>query len=354
MEPSRRTCGCRGRSPSSSPSTAGGTRPPHPARPSGAGNRRSHHERWPLFSAPAPSRPLSAPPGRRRKAHRAFSCLPRPSVSLLPAPAAGSTCPMTSGSRPCRGCPSGPSRTSRWSRHPPRRHRRSPSPASRPATPAPSVWQTAFRPALTCSLVSSQGLRPGCSRKQCPDEPAPSLRPHYTGISATTGRSAGAHRDGTQHLAASGGLVRSLSPRSIAGAVSARAFPCFRTQAADQARATCTPGTAWPAIRASARLLPGRALSPRFRCRFILSALQRWFTRVRLPGPRLTALTPPFPHRSPRQSSASAACGGLTPPPAGRRRRATKPSSCVQQAHQVIASYSGDSFPRTRRKMPGT
>jgi hypothetical protein len=45
--------------------------------------------------------------------------------------------------------------------------------------------------------------------------------------------------------------------------------------------------------RVSARLIPGRALSPRFRCRFILSALQRWFTRVRLPGPRLTALTPP-------------------------------------------------------------
>ena len=106
--------------------------------------------------------------------------------------------------------------------------------------------------------------------------------------------------------------------------------------------------------RVSARLIPGRALSPRFRCRFILSTLQRWFTRVRLPGPRLTALTPPFPHRSPRQSSASAACGGLTPPPAGRRRRATKPSSCVQQAHRVIASYSGDSFPRTRRKMPMT
>jgi hypothetical protein len=60
----------------------------------------------------------------------------------------------------------------------------------------------------------------------------------------------------------------------------------------------------------------------------------------------------PFPHRSARQSSASAPCGGLTPPPAGRRRRATKPSSRVQQAHRVIASYSGDSFPRTRRKKP--
>jgi hypothetical protein len=34
------------------------------------------------------------------------------------------------------------------------------------------------------------------------------------------------------------GLVRSLSPRHAAGTVSARAFPCVRTQAADRARAT--------------------------------------------------------------------------------------------------------------------
>ena len=119
-------------------------------------------------------------------------------------------------------------------------------------------------------------------------------------------------------------------------------------------------GLAPPARRAppgqqyghSARLIPGRALSPRFRCRLLLSTLQRWFTRVRLPGPRLTALTPPFPHRSAPQSSARAPCGGLTPPPAGRRRRATKPSSRMQLRRPVIASYYGDSFPRPRRKMP--
>ena len=104
--------------------------------------------------------------------------------------------------------------------------------------------------------------------------------------------------------------------------------------------------------RVSARLIPGRTLSPRFRCRLLLSTLQRWFTRVRLPGPCLTALTPPFPHRSAPQSSARAPCGGLTPPPAGRRRRATRPSSHVQLCRPVIASYYGDSFPRPRRKMP--
>src|ERR1017187_1369265 len=33
-----------------------------------------------------------------------------------------------------------------------------------------------------------------------PDEPAPSLRPHYRGFTATTGRSASRYRDGTQRL----------------------------------------------------------------------------------------------------------------------------------------------------------
>ena len=209
-----------------------------------------------------------------------------------------------------------------------------------PATPAPSVWQTAFLPALTCSLASSQGLRPGCSGKQCPDEPAPSLRPRYRSLTATTGRSAGARRDGTQHLAVSAAWCAPSRARIMRA-------QCQRAPSRVSAREPQT-GLAPPARRAppgqqyghSARLIPGRALSPRFRCRLLISTLQRWFTRVRLPGPRLTALTPPFPHRSAPQSSARAPCGGLTPPPAGRRRRATKPSSHVQQA-SVIASYRG-------------
>ena len=168
----------------------------------------------------------------------------------------------------------------------------------------------------------------------------PSLRPHYTGIAATTGRSAGARRDGTQHLAVSAAWCAPSRARSLRA-------QCQRAPSRVSAREPQT-GLAPPARRAppgqqyghSARLIPGRALSPRFRCRLLISTLQRWFTHVRLPGPRLTALTPPFPHRSAPQSSARAPCGGLTPPPAGRRRRATKPSSRVQQA-SVIASYRG-------------
>ncbi len=145
--------------------------------------------------------------------------------------------------------------------------------------------------------------------------------------------------------------VLSTSPFPAAWRAPSRArivrAQCQRAPSRVSAREPQT-GLAPPARRAppgqqyghSARLIPGRALSPRFRCRLLLSTLQRWFTRVRLPGPRLTALTPPFPHRSAPQSSASAPCGGLTPPPAGRRRRAAKPSSHVQQA-SVIASYRG-------------
>jgi hypothetical protein len=144
--------------------------------------------------------------------------------------------------------------------------------------------------------------------------------------------------------------VLSTSPFQRLGALPLALAPraqCQRAPSRVSAREPQT-GLAPPARRAppgqqyghSARLIPGRALSPRFRCRLLISTLQRWFTRVRLPGPRLTALTPPFPHRSAPQSSARAPCGGLTPPPAGRRRRATKPSSRVQQA-SVIASYRG-------------
>jgi hypothetical protein len=86
------------------------------------------------------------------------------------------------------------------------------------------------------------------------------LRSHYRSISATTGRSAGTRRDGTQHLAVSAAWCAPSRSRHAAGAVSARAFPCFRTQAADRARATCTPGTAWPAIRAFRQAHPGTGI----------------------------------------------------------------------------------------------
>src|SRR5215469_2954127 len=47
----------------------------------------------------------------------------------------------------------------------------------------------------------------------------------------------------------------SRRPRQGGGHVRAGSPP-FHTDAADQARATSTPGTTWPAIRATARLIP--------------------------------------------------------------------------------------------------
>ena len=263
----------------------------------------------------------------------------------------GKYVPTTSGSRPCKGCPS--VLLEHLDGH-----------AVRPGGTA--VRLTCFHACHTSCFGMANGfpscpdmltrllpgLRPGCSRKQV-QMSRPLRSAPITGTSALL--RAGPPARAATVLSAS--RFRPLGALPLAPAT-LRA-QCQRAPSRVSARKPQT-GLAPPARRAppgqqygySARLIPGRALWPRFRCRFTLSTLQRWFTRVRLPGPRLTALTPPFPHRSPRQSSASAACGGLTPPPAGRRRRATKPSSCVQQAHRVIASYSGDSFPRTRRKMP--
>ena len=126
-----------------------------------------------------------------------------------------------------------------------------------------------------------------------------------------------------------------LAPRIPASAVSTRAFPCFRTQAADQARATCTPGTARPAIRAL-RAHPRAGI----------------ITPVPMPSHHLDASSR-SPSRSPPDSSHTAFSASLSTAvfsqgtmrrldatPAGRRRRATKPSSRVQQA-SVIASYRG-------------
>ena len=57
------------------------------------------------------------------------------------------------------------------------------------------------------------GPRPRLLAITHPDEPAPSLRPHYRGLAATTGRSAGTRRDGTQHLAVSAAWCAPSRPR---------------------------------------------------------------------------------------------------------------------------------------------
>jgi hypothetical protein len=92
--------------------------------------------------------------------------------------------------------------------------------------------------------------------------------------------------------------------------------------------------------RSPARLIPGVPTAARFRCHLL-----SYDTSTAIPenedcAPSFRsppdASRAPFPHRSPRRSSANAACGGLKPPTAGRLRRA-KPSSPAQ--HHVKKFY---------------
>src|ERR1035437_280151 len=64
-----------------------------------------------------------------------------------------------------------------------------------------------------------------------------------------------------------------------------------------------------------------------------VTTLQQWSSSRSPPD----ASRAPFPHRSPRRSSANAAGGGLKPPPAGRLRRASNPSSLEQ--HRIKKTH---------------
>jgi hypothetical protein len=90
------------------------------------------------------------------------------------------------------------------------------------------------------------------------------------------------------------------------------------------------PDTEWPVNGTPAKLIPEKPQTSGSDVTYLLTTRQQRITCVRLPDPHLTAHQPPFPHRSPRRSSANAACGGLIPSPAGRHRRANNPSSLAQ------------------------
>jgi hypothetical protein len=97
------------------------------------------------------------------------------------------------------------------------------------------------------------------------------------------------------------------------------------------------PDTEWPVSGTPAKLIPKQPQTSGSDVTYLLTTLQQRITCVRLPDPHLTALPPPFPHRSPRRSSTNAACGGLIPSPAGRHRRADNPSSLAQ--HRIKEHY---------------
>src|SRR5207302_6721099 len=73
-----------------------------------------------------------------------------------------------------------------------------------------------------------------------------------------------------------------------------------------------------------------------------VTTLQQWSSSRSPPDASRT----PFPHRSPRRSSANAACGGLRPSPIGRSRRANHPPSlvehCLDPANRLLHILSGE------------
>ncbi len=219
-----------------------------------------------------------------------------------------------------------------------------------PPTPVASISETACLPDSTCPLVSSQ-VAPGCSRDQTTDEPAPSLHSHYRSFITSTSWSASARRIGTRRLTVSAARrTPSRTRPSIKGRrhIDTR-LPTFYAEAADQAHAACMPDTAWPVSghppgSSRDRIdTPVLMSFPKSR-HFIGGSLAFVFLT-----PHLTALTLPFPRRSPRRSPTNAARGGLTPPTAGRRRRATTPPSPAQHRTNRGRPLHVDSSPRSWR-----
>jgi hypothetical protein len=96
-----------------------------------------------------------------------------------------------------------------------------------------------------------------------------------------------------------------LSP-AVTGSIQMRLLQ-FRSNAADRARATSMPDTAWPISGHPPGSSRNRTHAPVSMSSHEISTRQQWFTRVRLPGPHLTDHVRLFLNRSPRRSSANAA-----------------------------------------------
>ena len=111
--------------------------------------------------------------------------------------------------------------------------------------------------------------------------------------------------------------------KPISSSSIATRLPTFPARAADQVHATSMPDTAWPETGTPARPCShdpehgrGFDVTPK---RDDTSTAVRGYSSPWSP-PDTSRV--PFPHRSPRRSSANAACGGLKPPPDRRLRRA--------------------------------
>jgi len=141
---------------------------------------------------------------------------------------------------------------------------------------------------------------------------------HGTGFTATTRRSAppAAHRYSAPCSFRC--LETSLTPTGLnmpIGSIAARGSHVPHRRL-NRARATFMPDTAWPGPQAPARLIPGQDPGPGSDAVHTLSALQQWFTHVRLPSSHLTHHVRLFRSAHHPGSFTGAACGGFGPLPA--------------------------------------
>ena len=119
----------------------------------------------------------------------------------------------------------------------------------------------------------------------------------------------------------------SLSPSTTHanGSVETR-LPTFRAKAADRTHVAYMPDTTWPVSGHPPGSSRAFLLRPGFDATLLSNDTSTAIPENEdcAPSSRSPpdASRAPFPHRSPRRSSANAACGGLQPPTAGRLRRA--------------------------------
>src|SRR6266545_8411911 len=187
---------------------------------------------------------------------------------------------------------------------------------------------------LTRDLDSLTWLLPGTlvDHQTNPDDPPPSLQPHYRAFTTTTRRSAPLPRISTLPLTVSAawGSPFRRPTSTQAGAITARGSHVSR-QRLNRARATFVPGNRQGSRQVSPWLLPGQQLDPGYDCRryaYDTSAVVHSRSPSRSPPDASRA---PFPwcssprliHRSnPRWFTASpcrAAAEGLPPSPAQHR-----------------------------------
>jgi hypothetical protein len=146
--------------------------------------------------------------------------------------------------------------------------------------------------------LTDSSRRAAVDRRSSPDDPPPSLGPHYRASSLPRGgpplRRASLLRPsrflplGRLALAPVG-----LSPISLT-AVSQRRFPRSAPEPRSSSR-HLHAGHRLASQQAPARLPHGPEIQARFRCHLPVSTRQQWFTRVRLLDPHLTRSRRAFP-----------------------------------------------------------